>query len=80
MADPKIAQKEPYVIDMEPGEYYWCACGHSAAQPFCDGAHKESGTGIGPMVVQIDEAGKKPWCGCKHTKTPPYCDGAHTDL
>jgi len=78
MAEPKVAQKEPYVIDMEPGEYYWCACGHSDAQPFCDGAHKD--TGIGPMVVNIDEAGKKPWCGCKHTKTPPYCDGAHTDL
>ncbi|MFQ5431314.1 MAG: CDGSH iron-sulfur domain-containing protein [Nitrospinota bacterium] len=78
MAEPKIAQKEPYVIDMEPGEYHWCACGHSATQPFCDGSHE--GTGIAPLQVNIEEAGKKPWCGCKHTKTPPYCDGAHTDL
>ena len=78
MADPKIAQKGPYVMDMEPGEYHWCACGRSAAQPFCDGSHKD--TGITPVQVTIDEAGKKPWCGCKHTKTPPYCDGTHTDL
>ncbi len=78
MTEPKIAQKEPYVMDTEPGEYHWCACGLSAGQPFCDGSHKD--TGIKPVQVKIEEAGKKPWCGCKHTNTKPWCDGSHTKL
>lgn len=78
MSEPKVAQKGPYVLDTEAGEHYWCACGHSTKQPFCDGSHKD--TGIAPLAVQVDEAGKKPWCGCKQTKTPPWCDGAHTKL
>jgi CDGSH-type Zn-finger protein len=78
MSEPIIAQKEPYVMDMEPGTYHWCACGGSKKQPFCDGSHE--GTDFSPMEVKLDEAGKKPWCGCKHTNTKPYCDGSHTKL
>ncbi|MBI5815492.1 MAG: CDGSH iron-sulfur domain-containing protein [Nitrospinae bacterium] len=65
-------------MDMEPGSYWWCACGQSKKQPYCDGSH--TGTEIYPKEVHIAEKGKVPWCMCKHTKTPPWCDGAHTKL
>jgi len=80
MAEPRMAKKGPYVQDMEAGTYHWCACGHSATEPFCDGTHKEKCPDISPLEVKVDEAGPKPWCGCKRTKTPPYCDGTHTSL
>lgn len=78
MGEPKIAQKGMYVQYTEPGTYYWCSCGRSAKQPFCDGSHK--GTEFAPMKVEVREAEKLPWCGCKHTGTPPYCDGTHNKL
>ena len=56
MADPKIANTKPAVLDLEPGQYYWCSCGESQNQPFCDGSHQ--GTDFGPQVVQIEEARK----------------------
>jgi CDGSH-type Zn-finger protein len=73
--EPKIAQESPIVQAMKPGKYWWCACGHSKAQPFCDGSHK--GTGFGPKEVEITEAKTVAWCGCKHSKTAPFCDGSH---
>lgn len=78
MSDAKIAQKAPFVKEMKPGTYAWCACGHSQGQPFCDGSHK--GTGFSPMLVKLEEIQKVAWCGCKQTKNPPYCDGTHCDL
>ncbi len=78
MNKPKIAQKMPYVIDMKPGKYYWCSCGQSSKQPFCDGAHK--GSSFTPMVVEITEAKKVALCGCKMSKTNPFCDGTHKSL
>ena len=46
---PKIAQKAPYPIEVEAGKsYFWCACGESKNQPFCDGSHK--GTSFTPAV------------------------------
>lgn len=75
---PVIVERAPKVESVEPGTYWWCACGRSATQPFCDGSHK--GTGIEPKEVKITESGKVPWCMCKHTGTPPWCDGAHTKL
>tara|TARA_B100000315_G_scaffold41851_1_gene36745 strand:+ start:1405 stop:1656 length:252 start_codon:yes stop_codon:yes gene_type:complete len=83
MPEPKVAQKSPYVLDMEPGTYIWCGCGLSKDQPFCDNAHKGTefeGTDQAALSVEIEEEGKKPWCGCKKTKTPPWCDGAHASL
>lgn len=78
MEEPKIAQKRPYVLDMEPGTYYWCACGRSTNQPFCSGMHK--GTPFTPIKVEITEAKKVFFCGCKHSGNKPFCDGTHRTL
>ena len=78
MSEPKIAQKEPCQIELEPGTYYYCTCGQSKTQPLCDGSH--SGTDFAPMEFEIKEKGEVWLCGCKHTKTPPYCDGSHKKL
>jgi CDGSH-type Zn-finger protein len=78
MEKPVIAQKKPYVIEEEPGTKFWCACGRSKNQPYCDGSHK--GTGISPVKVEITEKKKVFWCGCKHSKKGAFCDGSHRDL
>jgi CDGSH iron-sulfur domain-containing protein 3 len=78
MSEAIVCQKGPMVQDTEPGEYWWCACGRSAAQPFCDGSHR--GTGLGPLQVQVPESKKLAWCACKHTGAPPFCDGSHRKL
>ena len=78
MTEPKIAARTPYVLDIEPGTYAWCACGQSQNQPYCDGKH--AGTGFVPKIEVIEEAKKVAWCGCKHSGNAPFCDGAHTDL
>lgn len=76
MSEPKVAAKVPSLLDLEPGKtYYWCACGHSANQPFCDGAH--AGTGFSPQKFTVDEAKRYALCQCKHTAKGPFCDGAH---
>ena len=78
MDKPKIAQTKPFVMDVEPGKYAWCACGESKNQPFCDGSHK--GTGFSPVITEITEAKKVAWCGCKASGKAPFCDGAHSKL
>ena len=80
MPEPKIAQRGPYVKEETPGKKAWCACGHSANQPYCDGSHGRMMTGMSPVIVEITEAKKVAWCGCKHSKNKPYCDGSHRDL
>jgi CDGSH-type Zn-finger protein len=80
MSDPAVPQKKPYVMEMQPGEYWWCSCGHSKTQPFCDGSHSASGTGLSPVRVAIDAPRKVAWCGCKHSAKPPFCDGSHKNL
>ena len=78
MSDPKIADKQPAVLELEAGTYYWCACGESAGQPFCDGAHKT--TEFRPQPIQLEEQRKVALCNCKRTSNPPYCDGTHSKL
>lgn len=78
MSDPVIAQKAPFVIEIEPGSYAWCACGQSHNQPYCDGSHR--GSGFQPIVLKIDQKKKVAWCGCKHSKNKPFCDGTHKAL
>lgn len=78
MSKPNIADKFPKAIEMEPGDYYWCACGKSANQPFCIGSHK--GSGFSPKQVKIEEKKTVYWCMCKQTKNQPFCDGTHKIL
>ena len=75
---PLVAQKAPYVLDLEAGRYAWCSCGRSEKQPFCDGSHK--GTSFRPVVFELKERKRVALCGCKHTAKPPYCDGTHKQL
>ncbi len=79
MTEPVIAQKEPIAVDLEAGKtYYWCACGRSAKQPFCDGSHKD--TGMEPLAFTADETKTAYLCACKKTAGKPYCDGSHKEL
>lgn len=78
MDTPLSPQKSPYVKELEPGTYWWCACGRSKGQPFCDGSHK--GTGFNPVKVEVAERRTLALCGCKHTKNRPLCDGTHAGL
>ena len=75
MTDPVIAQKAPYAVDLKAGDYFWCACGRSKNQPFCDGSHK--GTGFEPLAWVAQESGRVWFCGCKQTAGAPLCDGSH---
>ena len=79
MTKPVIAQTKPCIVELEAGKtYWWCACGRSKNQPFCDGSHQ--GTGIEPLQFVEDKGGKRGLCCCKQTGSPPYCDGSHQDL
>lgn len=76
---PIVAQKAPYEVQVEAGRaYFWCACGQSKNQPFCDGSHK--GTSFVPMKYEATEARTVWLCGCKHTGRAPMCDGTHKAL
>ena len=76
--EPVVAQKAPYSQDLKAGDYWWCACGQSKKQPFCDGSHK--GGAFTPKKFTLTED-KQVWlCGCKHASTAPFCDGTHKKL
>ena len=77
--DPVIAQKGPYQVNLEAGKaYFWCSCGKSAKQPFCDGSHK--GTSFAPQKFTAEATGTVNLCGCKNSDDKPFCDGAHNLL
>lgn len=78
MSEAKIAQKEPYAAELEPGTYHWCSCGRSQTQPFCDGSHKE--TSFEPVAFEVDEKKTVYLCGCKQTGGQPFCDGTHKSI
>lgn len=74
-----IAAKAPIAVEVEAGKnYFWCTCGKSEKQPFCDGKHKD--TGFTPMKWTAEEDGKKFFCACKQTDGAPFCDGSHKAL
>ncbi len=79
MAEPVIAQKSPYEVELEEGKtYFWCACGKSAKQPFCDGSHQD--TEFLPKKYEAQESKTIFFCGCKNSSTKPLCDGSHNKL
>lgn len=78
MTEPVCAQKAPYAVELEAGSYWWCACGRSQSQPFCDGSHK--GTEFSPLAFTLTERQKVWLCGCKRSSSKPYCDGTHKTL
>lgn len=76
---PKIAQTAPFPVEVEEGKtYFWCACGQSQRQPFCDGSHK--GSDFTPVKYTAEKTGRVFFCGCKHTGRQPLCDGSHSKL
>ena len=73
---PVVAGRAPIKIGVEAGKsYFWCSCGKSAAQPFCDGSHK--GSGMAPMKYTAEADGDAWFCACKHSAKAPMCDGSH---
>ena len=79
MTEPVVAAKVPAKVTLDAGkDYWWCSCGKSAKQPFCDGSHK--GTGFAPTMYTAEKTGTVYFCGCKHSKTGATCDGSHKAL
>lgn len=74
-----IVQNAPYEVQVEEGKEYWyCACGKSKTQPFCDGSHE--GSGIEPIAFVAEKTETVWLCGCRMSETLPFCDGTHNDL
>ncbi len=78
MSNANIADTKPAVLNVEPGTYYYCSCGLSSNQPFCNGAHK--GSDFTPIKVEIEEAKTVAFCNCKQSQNGAFCDGSHTKL
>ena len=78
MDKPTIADRKPIILELDEGTLYWCACGKSQNQPFCDGSH--AGSTFEPKKITIERKRKYAMCLCKHTQNPPFCDGAHSKL
>ena len=79
MSEPVIVKKGSYMIEVEEGKsYYWCSCGLSKKQPFCDSSHK--GTGFKSVPYKATANKKVFFCGCKRTKNQPFCDSTHKQL
>jgi len=76
--EPKIVEKKSVAVNLYPGSYFYCTCGESTDQPFCDGSHQ--GTAFSPKKFKIDEPTQAYLCLCKHSKSAPYCDGSHKQL
>lgn len=76
---PQIPQKAPYSLEVEEGKtYFWCSCGKSSKQPFCDGSH--SGSTFKPVPYKAEKSRRVFFCGCKMSKKSPLCDGEHAKL
>ena len=76
MEKPTRAGDAPKMETLEEGKtYYWCSCGKSTNQPWCNGAHR--GSAFNPLAFEAKASRPAAICTCKLTKTPPYCDGSH---
>ena len=76
MTNPVRASNTPFAVKVEQGkDYWWCACGQSKKQPFCDGTHK--GSTFSPVKYSPDVSKEVHFCGCKGTASQPLCDGSH---
>jgi CDGSH-type Zn-finger protein len=76
---PQVPQYWPYLQELAPGDYLWCACGRSKIQPFCDGSHP--GSGFEPVKFTVTARSGMLWlCGCKQSRHKPFCDGSHNKL
>ena len=79
MSEPEMASKTPLETKVEAGQtYWWCSCGKSQDQPFCDGSHK--GSHFSPIEYTATESTTVWFCGCKKTAGQPMCDGSHNSL
>ena len=79
MSEAIVADTRPEVLELEPGKsYWWCRCGRSKQQPWCDGSHE--GTGIEPLEFTVDRQKNYALCKCKKTGGSPFCDGTHSSL
>lgn len=78
MSEPTIVDKKPIVMELDAGNYWWCSCGQSQNQPFCDGGHQ--GTDFTPIKFTVEEKKQVALCLCKHSQNSPFCDGGHTKL
>jgi len=78
MGKPLIVAKMPAQVSLEPGMHFWCSCGKSSKQPFCDGSHY--GSEFVPVIFKLADKQEAWLCQCKQTKNPPYCDGTHKTL
>lgn len=79
MSTAKMPQKSPYPVKVTANKtYFWCTCGRSRRQPFCDGSHKE--TEFTPVKYTAEKDGRVFFCGCKQSGRQPVCDGTHNQL
>lgn len=79
MFEPHIAAREPAAVELTEGKnYFFCTCGQSKKQPFCDGSH--AGTGFQPHKFTAEKTGKAWLCQCKRTGKRPFCDGSHKKI
>jgi CDGSH-type Zn-finger protein len=78
MSNAVCTQKSPYAVELKPGDYYYCSCGKSKSQPFCDGSHQ--GGEFVPTKITVTETETKYLCGCRQSKNSPFCDGTHQSL
>ena len=79
MSEPDIGGRAPIAVEVEAGKsYWWCACGRSKTQPFCDGSHKD--TGFTPIEFKPETSSKVFFCTCKRSAKKPLCDGSHKKL
>jgi CDGSH-type Zn-finger protein len=76
-----ITRKAPYLKELAAGDYWWCACGKSSNQPWCDGSHQGSAMTPIKFTIPPRKTLETVWmCGCRHSKRPPFCDGSHNKL